>query len=198
MPPDGGKIEGSRPRLFRSSSRRPPSQTGIQSSHEGSAHASWVAAFRLKCCYRASLGPCGIHKRNEVAIALLLAVFLRRRQCYLNRGRLSWYGRRMGSAVLAAANPGWSRNLRVGRGSRESRSLIGHSSPLLVALQNVVNGGGSAAVMPSNTRKGFTLRIAFRNGAPFALRDFGHLSPGLLCTGYGAPAGHPRLMQIRV
>jgi hypothetical protein len=49
-----------------------------------------VAAFRLKCCYRAALGPCGIHKRNEVAIALLLAVFLRRRQCYLNRGRLSW------------------------------------------------------------------------------------------------------------
>ena len=129
---------------------------GIQSGHEGSAHASGGAAFRLKCCYRASLGPCGIHKRNEVAIALLLAVFLRRRQCYLNRGRLSWYGRRMGSAVLAAANPSWSRNLRVGRGSRESRSLIGHSSPLLIALQNVVNGGGSAAVMPSNTRKGFT------------------------------------------
>src|SRR5271170_2016913 len=114
---------------------------GIQSGHEGSAHASGLASFRLKCCYRALLGPYGIHKRNEVAIALLLAVFLRRRQCYLNRGRPSRYGRRIGSAVLAAANPGWLRDLRVGRGSRESRSLIGHGSLLHVALQNVVNGG---------------------------------------------------------
>src|SRR6516162_4237772 len=63
---------------------------------------------------------------------------------------------------------------RIARGQRDCWLRVGHGRPFLVALQNVMDGGGSAAVMPSDARNRFTLRIAFRNGAPFALRDLGH------------------------
>jgi hypothetical protein len=126
----------------------------------------------LERSYRAEIGPYRFDRRSEGALALLLAILLKRQRFHLTHSQISDNDRRSRSAVLLAAKSGRPSDLSSGWRLRESWATVGLSSPFLVPLENVVNGGGSAAVMPGNTGNRFTLRIACRNGIPFALRDF--------------------------
>src|SRR5215472_737541 len=75
------------------------------------------------------------------------------------------------------------------------RLLEVQCSPLFAALENVMDRRGRAAVTPRNSADRLTLRIPYRNGVPFALRDFRHLYSWLACQRpYHAPFQTPLLL----
>src|SRR5215472_6108074 len=75
------------------------------------------------------------------------------------------------------------------------RLLDVRRSPLVVALENVMDRRRRAAVTLRNSADRLTSHIPCRNGVPFALRDFRHRYSWLVCQRpYHAPFQTPLLL----
>src|SRR5271166_5648079 len=109
-----------------------------------------------------------------------------RRLGRLSRGKPDLARHQPSNSVLFAAQSGWARNPRYSRRSRfagEGHWRIRCSvhpqlrivrGTLLVSLEYVMNRRWGAALTLGNSAYCLALSITCRNGAPFALRDFGH------------------------